>query len=468
MKTKLTLRIGMLVMTAAFTALACTLPAALQKNAPEIAGTATQPVGAATQPASDGAPSGKLLTGKAVLPDPSVGLDDLKTYHASIQVQTVGKLDGQPFERHTQVEITRASTGDFDNQIRLASSGRFVRLVSLDGAYYRWSGEKAACQGSVDPPIEDEVVEPAALMLPVGSASRVGVETVGEVSSVHYRFDTTGLAQFKTTGPINGDFWIAENGAYVVKYVLKAGAPENPPANGLEVVQTYTYELTPGGEALGLPKGCTVVPVDLPLITGAQNVARTGGLVSYQTRSTPRAVFDFYSQKLADLGWESEIAAPTGEIKLPYFIHYTRDRLRLTLSLSANEDDSLGVEMMLVDLVAAQPGAAPQPTPTSAGTPTPEPTANPADSGLPAGVPLYPGAAGLMKASGAVIFTAADPWKNVAAYYKDQMTANGWSITDEYSLEDGVTQMWKKDGAMISMLIVADAGKTRVIVTKAD
>ena len=243
-----------------------------------------------------------------MLPNPSAGLADLKAYHAVIQVDAVGKLDGQPFKRHTQVEITRTSSGDFDNQIRLDSSGRFVRLVSLNSAYYRWYSEKAACQGSVDPPIEDEVIEPAALLLPVGSASRVGVETIGKVSSVHYRFDKTGLPYFKTTGSIAGDFWIAENGGYVVKYILKAGASQNPPAKGLDVAQTYTYELTPGGDALGLPKGCAVVPADLPVITGAQNVARTSGLVTYQTSATPRAVFDFYSQKLAGLGWKSEMS----------------------------------------------------------------------------------------------------------------------------------------------------------------
>jgi len=455
-------------MIIAFTAASCALPSTLQETDRGPSGAATQVVGSVTQSPSNGAPTSKPGSAAAVLPNPSAGLAALKTYHAVIRVDAVGKLDGQPFERHTQVEITRTSSGDFDSQTRLASDGRFARLVSLNGAYYRWSGEKATCQGSVDPPIEEEVIEPAALLLPVGSASRVGVETIGKVSSVHYRFDKSGLPYFKTTGTIAGDVWIAENGGYVVKYVLQAGASQKPPAQGLDVAQTYTYELTPGGDALGLPKGCAAVPVDLPVITGAQNVVRSSGLVTYQTSATPRAVFDFYSQKLTGLGWKSEMIAPTGEIKLPYFVSYTRDNLRLTLILSDNEDKSLGVEMLLVDLAAQPKPAATQAAPTAVKTPKPEPTINPAQSGLPAGVPLYPGATSLIKAGEAVMFSAAGPWKDVAAYYKTQMTANGWSITNEYPIQDGTAQMWQKGGVTIMVMIMADADKTRVMVTKAN
>ncbi len=454
---KHSLRTFLLLIIAAFTALSCGFPAAVQEAARGIT---------ATQSTDSGPASSKPGAGEAALPDPSAGLTDLKAYHAVIQVDALGQLDGQPFERHTQIEITRASNGDFDSQTRLAGSGQSVRLVALNGAYYRWSGEEGACEGSVDPPAEDEVVEPAALMLPVGIASRVGVEAVGEVSSVHYSFDQTGLAHFKTTGPIAGDFWIAENGGYVVRYILKVDAPQKPPAGGLAVAQTYTYELTPGGEAPGLSEGCALVPADLPVITGALNVARSGGLVTYQTGSTPRAVFDFYSQELPGLGWKSEVSAPEGEFKLPYFIQYTRDNLRLTLNLSANEDNSLGVELVLVDL-AAQPGAT-QPAPTPAETPSPEPTADPAESGLPDGVPLYPGAAGLIKTDDAVTFTTADPWMDVTAYYTEQMTANGWSITNEFPIPDGTSQTWEKDGARISVMIMADGDKTRLLVAKAD
>ena len=444
-------------MTAAFTALSCTFPAAVQKTASGI--TATQPAGSSPASSKPGA-------GEATLPDPSAGLADLKAYHALIQVEAIGQLDGQPFERRTQIEITRASNGDFDSQTRLAGSGQSVRLVALNGAFYRWSGEQATCEGSIDPPSEDEVVEPAALMLPVGIASRVGVETVGEVSSVHYSFDQTGLARFKTGGTIAGDFWIAENGGYVVRYILKAAAPQNPPAAGLAVAQTYTYELTPGGGAPGLPEGCALVPADLPVITGAQNVARSGGLVTYQTDSTPRALFDFYSQALPGLGWKSEVSAPEGEITLPYFIQYTRDNLRLTLNLSSNEDNSLGVELALVDLSALP--AAPEAAPTPAETTGPAPTADPAKSGLPTGMPLYPGATDLINTGSAVTFTTTAPWKDVAAYYNEQLTASGWSSTNEFSLPDGTSQTSEKDGAKISVTIMADGDKTRLIMTTTD
>ena len=459
MKTKLTPRFLFLLLTAAFTAFACALPAAVQAPPRETSPTPSAP---------NSTPSGKAGAGEAVLPNPSAGLAELKAYYAIIRVDATGKLDGQPFERHTQIAITRASNGDFDSQTQLAGSGPSARLLALDGAFYRWSGEKPACEGSVDPPAEDELIEPAGLMLPVGSASRVGVETVGEVSSVHYRFDQTGLTHFKANGPITGDLWIAESGGYVVKYILQAGAPPTAPATGLDVAQTYTYELPPGGAAPGLPEGCSRVPVDLPVISGAQNVARGAGLVTYTTGSTPRAVFDFYTQKLPGLGWKSEISVPEGEIKLPYFIQFSRDQLRLTLNLSANEDNSLGVELAQVDLSALPEAPPPEASPTPAGTPTPEPTANPAESGLPSGVPLYPGATGLFKTSGAVMFTSPDPMKDVAAFYKEQLTTNGWTNLDEVSIPDGTNQTWQKGDTLIMVTIMEKDGKILVVVTNAN
>lgn len=454
----LRLRVGLLL-AAAFAALACVLPGALLKNAGSAG--ADQPGAAQTS-----APSGQASGGKtAVLPDASAGLADLKTYHALLQIEAAGSLDGQPFRRSTRIEITRAGSGDFDSQVQSTDSKTALRLLGLGGAYYRWSGASPACHGSADPPDEDEVIEPAALLPPLGAASRVGVESVNQVSAVHYRFDQTALPHFKAAVDVTGEAWVAENGGYLLRYTLKVAAPQKLSGKGLEVSQTYTYELTPDSPAIAQPQDCAPVPVELPVLDGATNLNRTGGLVTFDTSAEPRAVIDFYEQKLPALGWKAEAAGPEGVVTVPVFYDFSKGGLRLTVDLSANEDKTTAVALMVVD-AAAQAAAAPHPTQTPSKPEKPLPTIDPAKSGLPDKVPLYPGSTNLLEAGGAVMFNSSDSWQDVAAYYRKELKAEGWTAGDEFAQENGVTMMWKQGDTTLVVNVLSADGQTQIVVSQ--
>ncbi len=389
---------------------------------------------------------------------------NLKAYHAILQIGAAGSLDGQPFERSTRIEITRAGSGDFDSQIQSTGAQSALRLLALNGAYYRWAGTKPTCQGSIDPPADDEVIEPAALLPPLGAASRMGVETVNQVSAVHYQFDQSALPRFKSTGDVSGDVWVAENGGYVLRYHLAVTAPQKPSGQGLEVSQTYEYELTPGSAALDLPPGCAQVPVDLPVIDGAQNINRAGNLVTFDTAAKPQAIIDFYQQKLPPLGWKAETAAPTGEVPLPVYFDFSKGGLRLTVDLTVNEDQTTAVALIVVD-VAAQAAEAPHPTQAPTKPAGPLPTIDPAKSGLPSNVPLYPGATDLLQAGGAVMFASADAWQDVAGYYREQLSALGWVPESEQPMGNGVTMILNQGDQMLILNIIAEDGQTQVIVS---
>ncbi len=452
----LLLRVGLLLATA-FAIQACGVPNELPQNA----GGAGIDQPAATKAA---APSGQTSSGNtAVLPDASAGLADLKTYHSVLQIEATGSLDGQPFKRSTRVEIMRSGSGDFDSQVQPTDSKAALRLLALGGAYYRWTGANPACQGSADPPDEDEVIEPALLLPPLGAASRVGVETINQVSAVHYRFDQSALPHFTSVGVVSGDIWVAENGGYVVRYSLTAAAPQKSSGKGLEVSQTYRYELTPDSSAPTLPKGCAPVPVDLPVVDGAQNVNRAGGLVTFDTASKPRAVIDFYVQKLPALGWKAEAAGSAGEFLLPAYYDFTKDGLRLTVNMTTNEDQTTAVALIVVD-AAAQAADAPHPTQTPSGPDKPLPTIDPAQSGLPSNVPLYPGATSLMQAGSAVMFRSTDPWEDVAGYYRKQLEALGWAAESEQSLDNGVSMVWNQGGKMLILNILVNDDQTQIVV----
>ena len=367
------------------------------------------------------------------------------------------------------MEITRAGSGDFDSQVQSTGSKAALRLMALGGAYYRWTGSAAACQGSADPPEADEVIEPAALLPPLGAASRVGVETVNQVPAVHYHFDQSALPHFKSNGGMSGDVWLAENGGYVVRYSLTAAAPQKPSGKGLEVSQSYQYELTPDGLALTLPEGCAPVPVDLPVVEGAQNVHRAGGLVTFDTAANPREVISFYEQNLPALGWKAETAGPAGEVSLPVYVDFTQDGLRLTVNLTSKEDHTEAVATTAVALVvvdaAAQAAQAPHPTQEAPSGPgEPLPTIDPAQSGLPSNVPLYPGATSLIQAGSAVMFQSTDPWEDVAGYYRTQLEVLGWAAESEQTLENGVSMIWNQNGEMLIVNIMASDDQTQIVV----
>ncbi len=450
------LRVGLLL-AALFAIQACGVPTGLPQNA---GGAGTD------QPAATKAAvlSGQTSSGTtAILPDASAGLLDLKAYHAVLQIEATGSLDGQPFKRSTRVELTRAGSGDFDSQVQSTDSQAALRLMALGGAYYRWNGTNPICHGSADPPVEDEVIEPAELLPPLGDASRVGIETVNQVSAVHYRFDQSALPHFKSAGDILGDVWVAENGGYVVRYRLTAAAPQKSSGKGLEVSQNYQYELNSDSPAPTLPKGCAPVPVGLPVVDGAQNIKRAGGLLTFDTAAKPGAVIDFYEQKLPALGWKAETAGPAGEISLPVYYDFTQGGLRLTVNLAANEDQTTAVTLIIVD-AAAQAAEAPHPTQTPSEPDKPLPTIDPAQSGLPSNVPLYPGAMNLMQAGSAVMFKSADPWGDVAGYYRKQLEALGWIAGSEQTLDNGVSMVWNQGETMLILNILFQDGQTQIVV----
>jgi hypothetical protein len=416
---------------------------------------ATLPKGSAGQPAPDKT---------AVLADSSAGLAGLMNYHAVVTIESSGSLDGQPLQRGTKVELTRSGNGTIDNRIQTNGGKTSTRLLALDGAFYRWFGSEKDCQGSMNPPGENEVIEPAALLLPLATAERVGVEMTNTIPSVHYRFDQSALPRLETTGTVSGEVWIAEEGGYVVRYQLSILAPKNSTGKGLEVSQTYAYDLTPISTQPSLPAGCAAVPVDLPTIDGAQNVSRASGLVSFDTSAKPAVVKEFYAERLPTLGWKAETIGPKEAVKPPVYFDYTQATLRLTVYLTLNSDQTTGVRLSVVD-TTYQPERTPKPTQTPAGSPTPAPTIDPAKSGLPDNVPLYPGATSLQSGGNSVMFLSSDAWEDVAAFYRKELPARGWSDPKETGYDDGVSIIWTQENTMLILNITQSGTGSTIAVS---
>ena len=144
--------------------LSCSLTSRVQQNAQEL---------------SPGTNS-TTKTGDLLL-KPAIGLDQLSGYKASLKQDLTGTLDGQPYERHIDYELSKQpSSGAFDysNTVSGTDTRSFsLRFISLDGAFYQWEQSQSDCQGSVAQPSTIQVTEPASLLLPITKADLVGKET---------------------------------------------------------------------------------------------------------------------------------------------------------------------------------------------------------------------------------------------------------------------------------------------------
>jgi len=403
-----------------------------------------------------------------VLPDPSFGLATLAGYKAVLEQEVSGTLDGQAIYSSTQVEITRInSTGDYDFISVVGGSeiaGYQLRLLAQGDAFYRWMQSAEACIGGINPPNEGEVFEPASLLLPISNATRMGKETVNGIASEHYRFDQEGLYIEKDGSNVAGDVWLSEEGGYLVKYVLTSPLPDKLSGKGLETSQTWTYELSlvNAAEGISLPTNCMPVPTDIPVTSDARDVRLNTGALAFTSNLKPIEVADFYVKELPALGWTLPEHLPEGDISLPNMVTFTKADQVLTLVLTESEEGGMDVDLEITPIIGTNAVSSEGAEELPSGTPTIAPTINPAESGLPDDIPLYPGATELFKMSQLVMFKAPDDPGVVVAYYKEQMLANGWSLTMETSQDDVSMQMWDKPKGQVTLIVSVQEGRTQV------
>ncbi len=447
-------RVGLYILAAAgWILLSCSLSLPLASSSP-----------------STGGNSGDLLK------DPTLGLVDLAGYHATLSQDVTGTLKGAAFEHHTKLELTRVpATGDYDFSLTIQGSDEpstYLRVIGLGSAAYAWNSPDGHCAGEYDEQPAKKLIDPTAMLSPVSKATKVGNESVNGIPATHYRFDQDSLPWADPKPKTTGEVWIADKGGYVVKYLLNVSAPSKPDPNGAKVGQTWTYEIsgTDGSAPVALPQGCLEVLTDIPVMADAQSLIRANGMTDFVTGSTGRQVLDFYSQKLPALGWKSDKEFPAGDVRMPFAVSFTNGSRRISLHLA--EAKPSGVDVTFLLLGAAGSPAATGPT---AATPLPEITDTPAgpqptipvsESGLPADIPLYPGATGLTKiTTEAVEFFTNDTPAKVDQFYQQQMPAQKWTLLSSTKQGENIIEVWQKDNRVATIAILPQGNQTAVMIT---
>jgi hypothetical protein len=417
---------------------------------------------------SGGSGEGKISLRVApdLLADPLTGLADLASYHASFRQDITGTLDGEPFERHTHIELTRASgQSDFLQEFQGTDGlNSYSRAIGTGQAAYRWNSPDQSCQGTMGEIYPEENLELAELLLPVLKTTQVGAETINQIPVVHYRFDQDALPLTDPKPSVTGDLWLAEQGGYVVKYTLTAAMPANITGKGMETTQTWSYELSQVNtvDSIALPPGCMPVPVDIPVMADAKNISRISGWMEYETASSAAQVVDFYYQNLPSLGWTIKQQQPDGELKLPVGLAFSKADLSLSINIDSAEGSGLDVTIMISN-PKEQAAAV---TPAMTATPGLQPTVEISESGLPVDVPLYPGATGLNSPAAKMIqFQTDDTPELVDQFYQQQMTAQEWTLLSSTKQGVNISQVWNKDNRVVAISILPQGNKTVVMIT---
>ena len=339
--------------------------------------------------------------GVLTLPDPLVGLSSLSTYQFSYTTTVKGTQKGQAFESNLTINglVNGANSSTLVQQTSTGDPDIYLQRVVLNGTEYSQQAAAGICQTSstTSALISDQTLK----LPPVFGAKLLGVETLSGLPSNHYRFDQKAVPwQAGQNGTASGDVWIAQQGGYVLKYVLNIQLP----SGDFQGTRSWSFVLSNigSGASVTLPKGCLPLITDIPMMDGATLVVQRPSFQSYSVSATLDAVTGFYKQKLAAAGWSllPGIGASNGAETLDFIQNPPDGSGRLAVIQASDQNGQTAVivqsavtrKAIVMDATPAPGSTAPASSPT--GQPTSEAAGGtpPAAVMLPTNLPKYPGA----------------------------------------------------------------------------
>jgi hypothetical protein len=269
-----------------------------------------------------------------------MGLAALTGYRATLVQAFQGTQAGVEvaWSRTYTVIVDRAAGA---RALTIASTGTNepeALWLEVDGFLYRRTGD-APCQ--VTPLVASESLagwyEPAGFLAGVAGAAPVGHEVLDGVGAEHFTFDDEALGGLDPTDAL-GEFWIAPDGGYVLRYSLITRGGADYFGDGIEGLLTWNYTLVDANtpEPIAPPAGCPPSPAGLPQLPDAAQVTSMPGLLSYTTAAAPAEVAAFYQAQLPPLGWSPAPDAPVIGDQLAR-LRFTQAGQSLTLTALASD-----------------------------------------------------------------------------------------------------------------------------------
>jgi hypothetical protein len=413
-------------------------------------------------------PSSTASGGDLDLSDPTVGLKDLSNYSQTLTISAKGTLNGKPYESNETLQRTSAGENEMVdiNDSTTDNSPVDFQYARIDGYRYSIDGEGSPCQIAPIKDEKDSLADPASRLPAVHAAVKIGSEEINGVAVLHYKFDETNVKrQSGKNDHAQGEFWMAEDGGYLVKYELSAEISSDT----FTGTRRWSYELNPsiGEDAVRLPDSCQPMLTDLPKLQDAADTVMQPGFQQYFTAASRSEVIKFYNEALPPLGWQvlpgskPEEMDLTSAVQTPAFTRETPAGATL-LVIRLDETDS---RLRITAQTAALSQVVPiEPTGI---TPTPEtedtPPASPSFS-LPDDLPEYPGAVVVNQTDTFLMLETDDPLQDAAAFYKAEMPVLDWTFDGEMNQSGIVVQSWVKPEVSLVITLTESQGKTQIMI----
>ncbi len=395
------------------------------------------------------------------LRDPAAGLAALRAYRQEFKSMTGGEshqvvlrsVDGPD-------ETVLVSYGDS------SSSPLDLFFARLDGYRYSQSAD-APCRAEPLDPAAAPDLNPAVRLPRVFGAQEAGREALNGIPAIHYTFDGRSVPQLAGAGSAaEGEMWIAEDGGVVLQYRLSVQA-KTP---GFSGTRSWEYTLTPlaEGTAVSLPGGCQPVLADLPALVGMADVTLRPGFLRFNAPTGRAEAAQFYYEQLTAGGvWQAlpgsapdqvDLASPL--TVLSFSQPYGEGGRLLVLSLSEQD----GLLQVIAQTARTQapiqmdvPGQAPA-------APAEEERADSEGGALPAGLPLYPGAAVLAQSEEFIMQQTGGSPEDVVDFYTQALQAAGATLDDQTAAGGVVMQSWSLEGVSFSLTVTSQAGATQIMI----
>jgi len=405
----------------------------------------------------------------AIMTDPGIGLDSLQSYHISFKQEAFGSVDGQPYDYHNQVEMSRLLAKlDFTRTLSgTEEPSSFLHLISDGQAVYRWLDPDQPCQGEIGNLPVDEILDPSSFLIPVSNATKIGSELMNQIQTTHYTFDQNGLNISSPKPDVVGELWIADQGGFVVKMSLSIAPPSKTTGKGKEIGQDWTYEISQVNsiDAITLPQECKPVPSEIPVMPDAQETNFASGVLSYITNSQAADVVDLYFESLPGLGWQTDQKNPGSDLVLPVSLLFKKGDQKLTINIDTSAQSGLDVDV-LINSISQVPTISETSIPAEELPTGPAPTLNANESGLPEDIPLYPGVTADIAMQNVLMVNSTDPLDDLVNFYLEKMPGLDWNLQNNIVSEGTTVLIWQKDDRMVTITVMPDNDRTKLVISQ--
>lgn len=271
--------IALILLLLSAVSLACNLSVSSPGSAADASSAAGESSVADATPSSDASSTTSEDAGSAAAsseapsqPVPfNQGLASLNSYRATISMQTTGPTALDKSIMETEMQYTADANARYTRTRTVSSSQEEPEEFEDVTEIYQAQGENCTFSGgewqyTALSPIEQEVTDLFTSLVDftpvVHNPVFVGEENLNGVMTNHFQFQLTGVGA--RSGALvtqsAGDYWLAQDGQYLVKYLLSVelrGGPETDPE--AEVVQaSFSAELQDINQpiSISLPAEC--------------------------------------------------------------------------------------------------------------------------------------------------------------------------------------------------------------------